>query len=82
MTNVAPGDRGLVSSVMLAVAGLVGSGMGPFMVGVVSDALSPIYGDEGLRYAIAVMIPTPAIALALLWLAIRQARGAGLALAT
>jgi MFS family permease len=74
VSNVAPGDRGLVSSVLLAASGLVGSGLGPFIVGVASDILSPTYGAEGLRYAIAWMIPTPAIALALLWLAMRQAR--------
>ena len=80
--NVAAGDRGLVSSVMLAAAGLVGSGLGPFIVGVASDALTPIYGGEGLRYAIAAMIPTPAIAFALLWLAVRQAARARPLLAT
>jgi MFS family permease len=81
VTNVAPGDRGLVSSVMLAASGLVGSALGPFIVGVASDLLTPAYGSEGLRYAIATMIPTPAISLALLWLAVRQARRAGSPLA-
>jgi MFS family permease len=74
VTNVAPGDRGLVSSVLLAAAGLIGSGLGPFIVGAMSDLLTPTYGDEGLRYAIGFMIPTPAIAFALMWLAVRQAR--------
>jgi MFS family permease len=76
VTSVAPDDRGLVSSVLLAASGLIGSGLGPFIVGVVSDTLTPTHGDEALRYAIASMIPTPAIALALLWLAVRQARSA------
>jgi MFS family permease len=76
VTNVAPGDRGLVSSVLLAAAGLVGSGLGPFIVGAMSDVLTPTYGAEGLRYAIAWMIPTPAIAFALMGLAVRQARRA------
>ena len=81
VTNVAPGDRGLVSSVLLAAAGLIGSGLGPFIVGVASDFLTPIYGEDGLRYGIAAMIPTPAIALALLWIAVRQARRANLPIA-
>ena len=76
VTNVAPGDRGLVSSVLLAASGLIGAGLGPFIVGVASDLLTPGYGSEGLRYAIAAMIPSPAIAVALLWLAVRQARRA------
>lgn len=76
VTNVAPGDRGLVSSVLLAASGIIGSGLGPFIVGVMSDILAPAYGVEGLRYAIGFMIPTPAIAFALLWVAVRQARRA------
>src|SRR4029079_8559456 len=41
VTNVAPGDRGLVSSVLLAASGLIGAGLGPFIVGVASDLLTP-----------------------------------------
>jgi MFS family permease len=74
VSTVGPRDRGLVSAVLLATSGLIGSGLGPFIVGAASDILTPIYGDEGLRYAIGWMIPTPAIAFALLWLAMRQAR--------
>ena len=73
VSNVAPGDRGLVSAVLLAASGLIGSALGPFIVGATSDLLAPTYGDESLRYAIGSMIPTPAIALALFWLAVRQA---------
>ncbi|MEO6387357.1 MAG: MFS transporter [Croceibacterium sp.] len=79
VNNVAPRDRGLVSSVLLAAAGLIGTGLGPFIVGFASDILTPTYGADGLRYAIATMIPTPAIAFALLWLAVHQARKAGTA---
>jgi predicted MFS family arabinose efflux permease len=74
VSTVGPRDRGLVSAVLLAASGLIGSGLGPFIVGAASDILTPTYGDEGLRYAIGWMIPTPAIAFALLWLAMRQAR--------
>lgn len=76
VTSVGPGDRGLVSSLLLAAAGLIGSGLGPFIVGVTSDLLAPTYGSESLRYAIGAMIPTPLIAFALLGLAVRQARRA------
>ena len=74
VTSVVPTDRGLVSSLMLAASGLVGSALGPFIVGAASDVLTPVYGSEGLRYAIATMIPTPAIAVLFVWLAVRQAR--------
>ena len=64
--------RALASTLMLFAFGLIGSGMGPFVVGVVSDALEPGYGIESLRYALATMIVTPAIATLLLLLAYRR----------
>ena len=64
--------RALASTLMLFAFGLIGSGMGPFVVGVVSDALEPGYGIESLRYALATMIVTPAIAMVLLLLAYRR----------
>ena len=74
VTAAAPGDRGLTSTFMLAASGLIGSGLGPFIVGALSDGFAPRYGAEGLRYAICAMIATPLVATALLWLAMRRSR--------
>jgi hypothetical protein len=41
-----------------------------------SDALTPVYGDEALRYALALMLASPPAASLLIWLA-RRRIGAG-----
>jgi MFS family permease len=74
VASVGARDRGLVSSIMLAAMGVIGAGLGPFIVGGLSDLLTPSYGSEGLRYALMSMIPTPLIAAAFVWLTIRSAR--------
>lgn len=77
VTAVDPADRGLVSSIMLAASGLIGTGLAPFIVGALSDFLTPTLGTEGLRYALASMIPTPLIAAVFIWFTIRLARSPG-----
>jgi MFS family permease len=62
--TAAPGDRGLTATMMLAASGLIGSTIGPFIVGVLSDYLNPTLGDESLRYGIAVMAAAPLIGTA------------------
>jgi len=57
-------DRGLVSAIMLASAGVIGGGLGPFFVGLLSDRLA--LGANGLRYAIAATSVTPLLAAACL----------------
>ena len=49
---------------MLAATGLIGSTLGPFIVGVLSDYLNPSLGDESLRYGIAVMAAAPLVGTA------------------
>lgn len=51
---VAPRMRALASAVLLFIINLIGLGLGPTIVGLVSDALSPTYGADSLRYAIVV----------------------------
>jgi MFS family permease len=69
------GDRALVSTVMLASSGLIGGALGPFVVGALSDSLTPQFGNEGLRYGLTAMIASPLLAAAFLFAAIRQAPG-------
>lgn len=73
ISHVAPGDRALTSAILLSSSGLIGGGLGPFLVGLLSDALSPVYGRESLRYAISVMIATPLVATGLLMRTIHHA---------
>ena len=57
---------------MLAASGLIGGALGPFVVGVLSDVLTPRLGDDGLRYAMSVMIVVPVLAAAFLAVALRK----------
>ena len=47
--------RAVAASVLLFVQTLIGLGMGPFLTGVLSDALEPTYANESLRYALVVI---------------------------
>lgn len=69
----APGDRGLTSTILLAAMGLIGGSVGPFLVGVLSDQLTPSMGDDGLRYGMSVMLIAPVLATLFLFFAHRKA---------
>jgi len=69
LSTCANSDRGLVSAIMLASAGVIGGGLGPFFVGLLSDQLALSMGAEGLRHAIAATSVTPLLAAACLLLA-------------
>ncbi len=44
--------RAMASAILLFVISLIGLGLGPFLVGVLSDFLKPEYGEESLRVAL------------------------------
>ncbi|WP_404478049.1 spinster family MFS transporter [Novosphingobium sp. BL-52-GroH] len=69
---VAPGMRGVASTLMLAMQGIIGAALAPFLVGVVSDVLAPAFGAESLRYAMMMMIVAPLLASGMLFLAWRR----------
>ncbi|MEE4298627.1 MAG: MFS transporter [Pseudomonadales bacterium] len=48
--------RALAASILLFVLNLIGLGLGPVFVGVVSDQLAPTYGDESLRIALVAVL--------------------------
>lgn len=48
--------RAIAAAVLLLVLNLIGMGLGPLLVGVLSDFLKPGYGDEALRYAMIVAV--------------------------
>lgn len=43
--------RALWAAITLLVINLIGLGLGPTLIGVISDALKPSFGEESLRYA-------------------------------
>jgi hypothetical protein len=52
-------------------ANLVGLGLGPLVVGIASDALTPLLGQESLRYALLALFPGYLWVSWHLWLASR-----------
>lgn len=66
--------RALSSALLLFAINIVGLGLGPQMVGALSDLLRPAFGDESLRYAILVGCMTYFAAALFFALAGRTAR--------
>ena len=65
-------ERGVTSTVMLIVQNLLAFAIGPLIIGIASDTLTPVYGEESLRYALVVMLVAPLAASLLLWTAHRR----------
>lgn len=72
--NLAPANaRSTASALLMLVLNLVGIGLGPLVVGTVSDALLPSYGDLSLRYAMMfTMAPIMLLTAFVLFLASRH----------
>jgi hypothetical protein len=51
-----PHMRALVSAILLFIINLVGLGLGPQVVGVLSDLFKPGLGVESVRYALLVVV--------------------------
>jgi MFS family permease len=69
---VRPDQRGMASALMLIANGVIGGALAPYLVGAVSDALTPQFGVEALRYALCVMIAPPVVGALVLILAYRK----------
>ena len=53
---VKPHMRATASAVLLFFINLFGLGLGPQLVGILSDALTPSYGIEAIRYALLIIV--------------------------
>lgn len=69
---VASTQRGVTSTVMLIVQNLLAFALGPLIIGMISDGLAPVYGEESLRFALATMLVAPLAASILLYVARRK----------
>jgi len=49
---VEPHRRATAVSIILFLSSLLGLGLGPYLIGVISDLLAPSLGQESLRYAL------------------------------
>lgn len=62
-----PAARATVSALILFMQNLVGLGLGPLTVGWLSDVFRPVYGADGLRYAIYCAALVALAGAALMW---------------
>ncbi|MEO1255194.1 MAG: hypothetical protein AAFY41_09965 [Bacteroidota bacterium] len=63
--------RAFASAVLFFVLNIIGLGLGPFVIGALSDYLTPTFGKEALRYAFIVTFFTGTIAAMLFYFASR-----------
>jgi MFS family permease len=69
-----PQMRTLAAATLLFVMNLLGLGLGPFAVGVLSDTLTPRYGLHALRYSLLLITLPHVVAAAMNLLAARSLR--------
>ncbi len=73
---VTPGMRAMASAVLFFVLNMIGLGLGPLMVGLLSDAFQAPFGEDNLRYAMLVTLALGTILGPLFfWLGARDLRG-------
>jgi hypothetical protein len=70
-TLVAPNMRASASAVLLFVINMIGLGLGPLVVGALSDAYMPIFGEENLRYAMLTALTMGTSGVFFFWMAHR-----------
>jgi predicted MFS family arabinose efflux permease len=66
--------RAIASSIVLFVCNSIGLGLGPLIVGAVSDLLRPIVGSDSLRYALMASVVATLLAVTFYYLASRRLR--------
>ncbi len=71
---VQPNSRATATAVMLFIANLIGLGFGPVAVGLISDALTPTFGDAAIKWALMSMAVLILPCAACFWTAGRTIR--------
>jgi predicted MFS family arabinose efflux permease len=59
--------RALASAILLFVLNMIGLGLGPLLVGMVSDALAAEYGALSIRYSLMIVAASKFIAIWMFW---------------
>lgn len=63
-----PRMRAMSVAIQLLIVNTIGGGVGPWLVGRLSDTLRPDYGDEGIRYALLAVISVSALLASVFYL--------------
>ncbi|AMK20443.1 MULTISPECIES: hypothetical protein [Sphingobium] len=67
-----PNQRSAAAAILLLVLNLLGTGLGPWFVGIVSEALTSHFGSQALICAMLGLTPFFPIAAGTLWLVSRS----------
>ena len=78
--SVPSSERAFTSAVLGLVMTVFGTGLGPLIIGLVSDAAKPTYGDQSLSLGLAALLPMFAVSVAANIAASRVSRRTGIAL--
>jgi MFS family permease len=62
-------QRGVTSTLMLIAQNLLAFALGPLLIGLGSDALTPVFGQNALRYSLMMMLLAPLAASLMIWIA-------------
>ncbi len=60
-TLVRPRMRAIASAILLFIINIIGLGMGPQAVGILSDLLIPYFANESLRYSLLSIVVSCAV---------------------
>jgi predicted MFS family arabinose efflux permease len=69
---VSPGMRAMASAILYFVLNLIGLGLGPLTVGILSDLFVEPFGDNNLRYAMATALTIGFLGTYFLWMGTRS----------
>ena len=73
-TMVSPSMRAMASAILFFILNFIGLGLGPLVVGMLSDFLAPSYGSESLRYALGIVAFVNLVSATFFILAARKLR--------
>jgi predicted MFS family arabinose efflux permease len=69
---VSPGMRAMASAILYFVLNLIGLGLGPLTVGILSDLFAEPFGENNLRYAMATALTIGFVGIYFLWMGSRS----------
>jgi hypothetical protein len=62
--------RAMASAILYFVLNIIGLGLGPLTVGILSDVFASSYGEDNLRYAMAVTLTISLAGAFFLWMGV------------
>jgi len=64
----------MASAILFFVLNIIGLGLGPLTVGILSDQFAGRFGDDNLRYAMVTTLTISLVGVFFLWMGVRSLR--------